>query len=105
MSTPVDRIKTLIESLPQKDIPWGYKFIEERDFEQLKDLVDSAIFKVKKDQKSDTPKEEYKNVNLDSLRDLKTEVDAYIMLLDPLSEEDYSEYNNEEDDELEEEFY
>lgn len=47
-STPVERIRKLISLLPEKDINLGYKFLDSRDFSSLKELVDSAIFKVKR---------------------------------------------------------
>ena len=43
MSTPVQRIKQLLFCVPEKDIPYANKFIKERDFEALRDLVKSDI--------------------------------------------------------------
>lgn len=103
MSEPVNRMKALICSLPERDIPLGHKFLNERNFDSLKELVDSAIYKVKKSLKSDNPKEEYLKVNLDNLNRLKSEVDVYIVQLE-ISEDDI--YNEDFDDcEIEEEFY
>lgn len=83
MNTPIERIKVLIDSLPKKDIPLGYKFLSERNFESLKELVDSAIYKIEKNLKTDNPKEEYLKINLDNLDVLKAEVDLYLAMLDP----------------------
>ena len=77
MSRPIERMKELMPSLPEKDILLGYKFLEDRDFESLTDLVDSAIYKVRKNLKSETPREEYIKINLDELNKLKAEVDLY----------------------------
>lgn len=74
----LDKIKELIPSLPNRDIQLGYDFLNKRDFESLKDLIDSAIYKVEKNIKSDTPKEEYTKVNLDELIELKLEVSVYL---------------------------
>lgn len=74
----LDKIKELIPSLPNRDIQLGYDFLNKRDFESLKDLVDSAIYKVEKNIKSNTPKEEYTKVNLDELIELKLEVSVYL---------------------------
>lgn len=74
----LDKIKELIPSLPSRDIQLGYDFLNKRDFESLKDLIDSAIYKVEKNMKSDTPKEEYTKVNLDELIELKLEVSVYL---------------------------
>ena len=105
MSEPVERMKALMYSLPEKDIPLGYKFLNERDFDSLKELVDSAIYKVKKSLKSDNPKEEYKKVNLEDLDVLKSEVDMYIIQLKIPEDGMYDEDLDFDDCEIEEEFY
>ena len=103
MSEPVKRMKALMCSLPERDIPLGHKFLNERNFDSLKELVDSAIYKVKKSLKSDNPKEEYLKVNLEDLNRLKSEVDMYIVQWE-IHEDDM--YNDDFDDyEIEEEFY
>lgn len=101
MSEPVNEMKALIGSLPEKDIPLGYKFLDKRNFDQLKELVDSALYKVKKSQRSENPKEEYLKVNLEDLSRLKSEVDIYIAQLDIPSDDDYNDFGYE----IEEEFY
>ena len=103
MSEPVKRMKALMCSLPEREIPLGHKFLNERSFDSLKELVDSAIYKVKKSLKSDNPKEEYLKVNLEDLSRLKSEVDMYIVQWE-IPEDDM--YNEDFDDcEIEEEFY
>lgn len=89
MSKPVDRIRVLISSLPERDIPLGYKFLDERDFDSLKELVDSAMYKVKKSQRSENPKEIYAKISLEDLSRLKSEVDTYIVQIESPSEEDF----------------
>lgn len=101
MSGPVERMKALIGSLPEKDIPLGHKFLGERNFESLKELVDSAIYKVKKSLKTDNPKEEYLKINLEDLVELKSEVDLYLAMLEP-DEERFDDFG---ECEIEEEFY
>ena len=102
MSKPVKRMQVLMCSLPERDIPLGQKFINERDFDSLKEIIDSAIYKVRKSLKSDNPKEEYLKVNLEDLSRLKSEVDMYIVQLE-IPEDDI--YNEGFDDcEIEEEF-
>ena len=81
MSTPTERIVKLVPQLPAKDIPIAERLIKDRDFCSLKELVDSAIYKVKKSQRSLEPKEEYKNIDLEELSRLKSEVDSYLILL------------------------
>ena len=105
MSEPVERMKILMDSLPERDIPLGHKFLNERDFDSLKELVDSAIYKVKKSLKSDNPREEYMKVNLEDLNMLKSEVDMYIIQLEIPENGMYDEDLDFDDCEIEEEFY
>ena len=82
MSTAtLSNIKKLIANLPNKDVSLGYKFLDERNFESLQSLVDSALIKVRRSQASDTPREEYKDVDVEKLNILKAEVDAYCIPL------------------------
>lgn len=88
----VDRMRKLINNLPESDIPLGERFISGRQFESLQELVDSAIFRVNKNVRGDNPKEEYLKVDLWELRKLKAEVDVYVEQLQLLSEKEYEEY-------------
>lgn len=86
MSKPIDRMSVLIPSLPEKDIPLGHKFLRDRDFDSLKELVDSAIYKVKKSRSNESSKDKYSEVNLEDLSKLKSEVDLYIIRINPTDE-------------------
>lgn len=101
MSTPTERIVKLVPQLPAKDIHIAERLIKGRDFCSLKELIDSAIYKVKKSQKSLEPKEEYKNIDLEELSRLKSEVDSYLVLLgediEP-SEDDETDFAQEVED-------
>lgn len=103
MSRQLSRITALISSLPEKDISLGFNFLRERDFDSLKALVDSALYKVKKSRNDENPREEYLKVNLTELRKLKTEVDVYVAQLEPF--EDYYDENFVEFGTNEEEYY
>lgn len=81
MSKTLKNIKKFINYLPSKDVQIGFKFLEQRDFDKLKELVDSALIRTKRNLKTDNPKQEYLNVNLDSLNILKAEVDIYVFQL------------------------
>ena len=81
MSKTLKNIKKFINYLPSKDVQIGFKFLEQRDFDKLKELVDSALIRTKRNLKTDNPKQEYLNVNLDSLNILKAEVDLYVFQL------------------------
>lgn len=84
---PIERMRKLLSSLPKSDITLGEQFIQRRDFESLKDLVDSAIYKVRKNIKSENPKQEYLDVDLTELSNLKAEVDVYLTQLEVPSNE------------------
>lgn len=103
MSRQLSRITALISSLPEKDTSLGFNFLRERDFDSLKALVDSALYKVKKNRNDENPREEYLKVNLTELRKLKTEVDVYVAQLEPF--EDYYDENFVEFETNEEEYY
>lgn len=92
MSKTLKNIKKFINYLPSKDVQVGFKFLEQRDFDKLKELVDSALIRTKRNLKTDNPKQEYLNVDLDSLNILKAEVDIYVFQLNLLEQK---ENNNE----------
>lgn len=68
----------LTKYLPKRDIVLAQRFIDSRDFESLKELVDSAIIKAKRSLNSDNPKKEYLSLYMNGLVKLKAEVDAYV---------------------------
>lgn len=80
MSNYIDRIKRLLHYLPKKDYILGEKLLQQRKLEELKDLVDSALIKVKRNMKKENPKEDL-ITDLDSLRQLKAEIDSYNLLV------------------------
>lgn len=90
-TTTLSNIKKLVNNLPQKDIMLGHMFLEDRNFEALQALVDSALIKIRRSRGSDNPKEEYKDLNLEALDTLKAEVDSYSMLLGIEPEDDFIE--------------
>ena len=75
-------MRKLLNSLPKSDQTLGEQFIQSRDFESLEDLVDSAIYKTRKNIRSENPKEEYLEVDLTELSNLKAEVDVYLTQLE-----------------------
>lgn len=93
-SNSIERIKSLIPSLPKKDVDLGYKFLEKRDFESLNDLVSSAVYKVKKNLRTSNPKEEYVNLNMDSLEKLQYEVQDYYSQFEPFTENELDNFTN-----------
>lgn len=73
----IKNIESLIKELPSKDRMLADEFLKNREFQDLKDLVDSAIIRINKNINSNNPKEEYFKINLDKLHMLKTDVDFY----------------------------
>ena len=94
---PIDRIKALIPSLPEGDARLAHKFLNSRDFESLQLLVDSSLVRVKKGLNKENPKEEYLKADLEEMRRLKSEIDAYCEALElPEQEGEYEDFNSEE---------
>lgn len=71
-SPQVQRIRKLIPSLPEKDIPIGNKLLEARNWEKLQNLVSSAIVKIERATSKGDDK--YANIDLSSLYDLQTSI-------------------------------
>lgn len=103
MSNLVKRIQELIPYLPIKDIDLGYKFLSSRDFESLKDLIDSAIIKVKRNLGKENPREEYLKINIEKLQSLKAEVDTYYSMLE-IPEQEYNDFYEDYNDEFNENY-
>ena len=79
-SAQVQKIRSLIPRLPEKDIPLANKFLDKRDFENLEDLVTSAIYKVSKSKTigaSEALMERYKNIDVADLQELAGAVIDY----------------------------
>ena len=65
------------------------KFLKTRQFENLKEIVDSDIYKVIKDRKKEESIQKYIHIDLDALYSLQSELSAYLLLLGINNEEDY----------------
>lgn len=76
-------IERLIYALPTKDIELANKFIRERNFEFLQDLVNSAVYKVKRAKTIGDVSSPLMSVSvdIDNLLSLKSTVDIYCMRL------------------------
>ena len=48
MKGPLVKIKELLPYLPEKDIKLGERFLEEKNIDSLKELVDSAFYLTKR---------------------------------------------------------
>lgn len=81
MNPSIQKIQALLPSLPQKDAKIADKLLSERKFEDLLEIIDSDIYLVRRDQLKETPKEEYVNISLESLLQLRSELSEYMSYL------------------------
>lgn len=93
--TILNKIISLIPNLPIWDIPLGFQFIEKREFESLLELVDSAIYKTRREQFSDTPSAFYKDLDLEKLYLLKWEVTHYYLQIEGTEQTNENNYEEE----------
>lgn len=69
-SSEIRKIRKLLPCLPEKDIPIGNKFLEARNWEELQNLVSSAIKKVERAVIKGSDK--YADIDIGSLYDLQS---------------------------------
>lgn len=100
MSSPLENIKSLIPYLPKGDIKFANKFLEERNYESLKELTWSALQRLEKAYKKEVLPDKYKDIDIEKVRDLAVECwDYYYFLFPEELEEDEEQYDdNVEDD-------
>lgn len=82
-SSPIDRMKALIPSLPGNDVYLAFRLLNTRDFESLQSLVNSSIIRTRIALARANTKEKY---DLEGMRKLQSEVDAYYEALYPSSD-------------------
>ena len=75
----LDYIKQNVKHLPLKDAKLADDFIKNRDFIKLQELVDSALYKIAKNLKSENPKEEYKILDIDAIEEWAVKIDSYVV--------------------------
>ena len=73
------------------------KLLSERKFEQLMEIINSDIYLVREDQLKETPKEEYKDISMEKLLQLRSELSEYMFYLVPEDELNDLEYQYFED--------
>ena len=84
-------MEKLIPSLPLKDRDIAKRFISERKFQNLHDLVKSDIMKY--ESLDEEAKERYNDVDIDGMNNLLAEVISYLNIIgwDEDMEDDYEE--------------
>lgn len=102
MSSPLQQIKELIPSLPEKDCALANKFYSAKDWEALKDLTWSSLIRVENAYERGNIPDKYKDVDIDNLRDLAVVCSEYYDLVypegDEIEEEEDIDYIGEEDE-------
>lgn len=76
----IQQIRANINNLPEKDISIAHKYLAQRDFESLQDLVDSAIRKVERSRThkaSPELQEKYKDIDIFKLQEMSLAVTEY----------------------------
>ena len=89
----INKIKNLLQYLPQKDIPIGTKLLDNRDLDSLQSLVKSAIVRTIRGRQKDPPDERYVNIDINYLQELRAELDQYIFTIYP-PDESYTIYDD-----------
>ena len=88
MSQPLYTIQRLIKELPGKDSEICEKYLKDRNFESIREIVESDLYKARKStdiEDSDT------NKYIDSLMELECALDEYISYTE-VSDDLYEDY-------------
>lgn len=88
-----EKMEEYIQYLPTKDRKYGLKFIKNREFINLRDLVSSVLKKIELNYVKDRPNTELINIRVDKLEDFLVHIDEYLVLLG----EDLSIFNTDDD--------
>lgn len=83
----INEILTGIQNLPSKDVNIAIAYLNDRDFNSLYELVDSALFKVEKYKAEHPDGDKYDNIDTEGLSDLKITLIDYIRLIEGIEEE------------------
>lgn len=82
MSGLLQTIGNLIEDLPGKDPDICRKFLKERNFEGIREIVESDIYKVRRDMGPIDLMEEDSDTRIKGLLSLKDALDEYLSYLE-----------------------
>jgi hypothetical protein len=89
MESPLKKIEKLIPVLPKKDAELSRKYLKERNFEFILEIVESDIYKANK-AKRNQEEEELLDNNIALLMELREELVTYMSYLDiPDNSDDY----------------
>lgn len=82
MNNLYQRIKSNLQCLPPRDAELCGQFLEHRQFEKLREIVESCLFMKKKDDHKSLHKEKWVKVDRDKLEQLTLDVIEYSSYLD-----------------------
>lgn len=85
-----NKILELLSCLPPKDIDLGRIFIDTRNYESLKDLVDSALYMAEKAKDNNNTTSNYFGLDIDKLESLQVVTNEYcepFLVIDDNSED------------------
>jgi hypothetical protein len=75
-------MKVLSKELPEKDSNLAEKFINNREFNKLLEIVVSDIYLVQHNAMAETPKEKFLSIDLDKLIELELLIREYLSEID-----------------------
>jgi predicted GTPase len=81
MSNLCKQIEEGIKILPQKDYSLCKKFLKERDFVSIMDIVDSCLYMKRKDLTKEIHKEKWEKIDVGSLEKLSDKIKDYVSIL------------------------
>lgn len=82
MSNLYQILEKEVQCLPPKDAILAAQYLKSRDFERLRDLVDSCCIMKAEDDAKEIHKEKWQNINAEALYDLKYNLLEYMSYLD-----------------------
>lgn len=82
MSQLYQRIQQNLQCLPSKDAELCSQFLKNRQFENLREIVESCLIMKKKDDYKDVHKDKWLNVDRGQLEQLTLDVREYTSYLD-----------------------
>jgi hypothetical protein len=83
MAQLIEKISAALHVLPKKDIEIAERLLKKRDFQSLLEIVDSDIYLVRKHQDDEVPKEEYANLKIEDIIDLRSDLSEYMSYILP----------------------
>lgn len=99
MIKPVEMMQAMVRYLPTRDQAFAEKFIDNRDFESLRDLIHSVVYLAEKNEVKKTPNSKYSGLDTVKLNEFKGIVDEYYFLINPDADNYEDDFENTEEEE------